>query len=221
MKYLLNFLIFTQIFNALIVSSESFKCGVKLKSSVDGTEILRNEWPWLVSLYKTPPNEFICGGSIVSQHHVLTAAHCVTRKKRSKILHPSRVLVYLGRHNLSATEDCEWFHPHEILVHPDWESGGKLYDADLAILVSGFPIPFSDKISPVCLWTEIGEDEDNIGTVVGYGDRNDVPRQFQVQRVPSARCYEDFNMISSLASSRTFCAGGVVKDFDPCSGDSG
>lgn len=233
MKYLLSLLIFAKIVDAQRFSLESYKCGMKLKSSVDGTTTEPNEWPWMASLFYKPKNNFICGGSIISEHHVLTAAHCVTRKKRKKVLPASEVLVYLGRHNLTAAENCEWFHPHEILVHPDWEDkwqdGGKQFDADLAILVSGFAFPFSEKISPVCLWTATSEDEDNTGIVVGYGElenaevrgRSDVPHQMQVQRVPSARCYEDFHVIASIASSRTFCAGGVVKDFTPCTGDSG
>lgn len=212
----------------LISSSDLIKCGVKWKSNVDKTTTEANEWPWVASLFFKTLNNFKCGGSIVSDHHIITAAHCVSRRK--KVLDPSELLVYLGKHNLSASEEnSEWFHPHEILVHPDWEEGDKKFDADLAILVSAIAFPFSEKISPVCLWTDVGEDEDNIGTVVGWGGskdsipsgHSDVPHQFQVERVPSARCYEDFYLIASIASSRTFCAGGVVKDFNPCTGDSG
>ena len=48
---------------------------------VGGTEADINEFPWTVGLYthyrcKGLP---VCGGSLISTQHVLTAAHCIQR----------------------------------------------------------------------------------------------------------------------------------------------
>ena len=48
---------------------------------VGGTETEVNEFPWTVGLYthyrcKGLP---VCGGSLISTQHVLTAAHCIQR----------------------------------------------------------------------------------------------------------------------------------------------
>ena len=37
----------------------------------------RNEWPWVVMLMNR--DRQFCDGSIIDQHHILTAAHCVAQ----------------------------------------------------------------------------------------------------------------------------------------------
>lgn len=240
MKVCIIILTFTETILAAHLQSGNFKCGVKPSAQPDGTPIenrafgskkslaIPNEWPWLVNLFYDPLQTFICGGTIVSEHHVLTAAHCVNPKKKL-ILKPRDIKVRLGQHNITANEESlEWFYPLDIFIHPDWEADKKKFDADLAILRADVPIPFSSTISPVCLWTELEEEEDSEGTVAGWGSRedsgtegSDVPIQIQVRRVPSSRCYEDYSMIASLASARTFCAGAVFDKTGPCTGYSG
>lgn len=60
---------------------------------VGGKETEANEYPWMVGLFRG--NRLYCGGALVSDRHVLTAAHCVHPFKKSEIK------VYLGGHNIS------------------------------------------------------------------------------------------------------------------------
>lgn len=62
----------------------------------------------------------------------------------------------LGRHNIgpvreegSATRILT-----KIIIHPDWNSFGVKYDADLAVLVMNREVEFSSFIQPVCITTE-------------------------------------------------------------------
>lgn len=42
-----------------------------------GEETNLNEFPWMALLrYDSPSNEFKCGGSLITNFYVLTAAHC-------------------------------------------------------------------------------------------------------------------------------------------------
>jgi secreted trypsin-like serine protease len=43
---------------------------------INGYETKPNEYPWQVALVKSGRHTPFCGGSIISDKHVLTAAHC-------------------------------------------------------------------------------------------------------------------------------------------------
>lgn len=46
----------------------------KMEEIYGGKETLPHEFPWNVAIYQD--RTFICGGSLISKRHVLTAAHC-------------------------------------------------------------------------------------------------------------------------------------------------
>ena len=43
---------------------------------INGQEASPNEYPWQVALVRAGGHSPICGGSIISDRHILTAAHC-------------------------------------------------------------------------------------------------------------------------------------------------
>lgn len=68
------------LFLEFVLAKNSEKCGTPLLSSisdriVEGDDFDHGTWPWLAALFRTSSSdtlEFICGGTLISQHKVLT-----------------------------------------------------------------------------------------------------------------------------------------------------
>lgn len=57
-------------------------CGVnaKIRSRVlGGTVAEPKEWPWMAALLHAQDRKHFCGGVIITNRHILTAAHCIFR----------------------------------------------------------------------------------------------------------------------------------------------
>ena len=59
-------------------------CGVRAGNKVAfGTKTVVEEFPWMVLLrYNDTKKPFQCGGTLITNRHVLTAAHCVRNKNK-------------------------------------------------------------------------------------------------------------------------------------------
>ena len=104
-----------------------------------------NSYPWQVSLVDPAwqhPKKPFCGGSIISDRHILTAAHCTARSSISTL----RVL--LGEHDTTdSVADIRTI--SAITDHPNYDSNKTVND--ISILTLNSPITFSSIMSPVCL----------------------------------------------------------------------
>jgi secreted trypsin-like serine protease len=73
MRFKLILLVFILIF---VEFSESYEiCGDRrgvALLSIGGIPSAKNQWPWLDAFVHTQANSFFCGGSLVSERHVLS-----------------------------------------------------------------------------------------------------------------------------------------------------
>lgn len=99
--------------------------------------ITRGAWPWLAAVYVNNITSlaYQCGGTLVSNRIVISAAHCFQLFKKRYTA--NEVLVFLGRHNLKNwNEEGSLAAPvDDIFIHPDYSRHLNSYDADIAVVV--------------------------------------------------------------------------------------
>ncbi|KAI4891454.1 hypothetical protein NFI96_031879 [Prochilodus magdalenae] len=137
--------------------SASFKVGI-----VNGKEAKPHSRPYMVSIQTNGGH--ICGGFLVSQHFVMTAAHCWDRKMV--------LTAVLGAHDLSDPKDGSIRIPVKTYhVHPQYHAE-KGFDYDIMLL----KLRETAKKSPTVNWISIPERADDIKantvcSVAGWGQK--------------------------------------------------
>ncbi|CAF3619551.1 unnamed protein product, partial [Rotaria socialis] len=87
-----------------------------------GFEAVAHSWPWQV-LYEQSGT---CGGTLIDENYVLTAAHCISTKD------PSLITIMAGIHNRDLGDVDESSRQKlqvaKIFVHPDWNADTVIND---------------------------------------------------------------------------------------------
>ncbi|KAK6627833.1 hypothetical protein RUM44_010312 [Polyplax serrata] len=197
----------------------SCSCGLQKDETriVGGKETEIHEYPWMVRL--TYLNTFYCGGMLINDRYVLTAAHCV--KGHLWFL----IKVTLGEHNRCNST----FRPEARFVLRAFQ--GKFsflnFENDIALLRLNDRVPINDHIRPICL--PLRTDNlytDVVATATGWGTlKEDGIPSCSLQkvnlRVMSNQECRNSNYEESLISDKMMCAGDVLGGKDTCQGDSG
>jgi len=192
--------------------------GMKTSRIFGGTNTTVNEYPWMVRVRSsyTPNSYGLCGGSLMSDRWIITAAHCVTDEINGD---PYKITVELGQHdaNTKAMEITRL----KSVVHEQYPNDGRLVN-DIALLELEDPIDFSENphIRPICLPSNSREDyTGSKATVAGWGrtgnnaSASDFLLEGHVMVEPKAKCSNREDNICGRATSEN--PQGI------CEGDSG
>lgn len=210
------------------------ECGVSNASFsrvVGGVDAKLGDFPWMALLgYKGrsgSPTRWLCGGSLISTHHILTAAHCIHNHENDLYV------VRLGELDL-ARED-EGAIPIDVLIKYKMKHEGynpKSFTNDIGLLVLEQRIQFTDLIKPICIpdTSELRANnfENYNPFIAGWGDtefRGPSASHLQVLQLPVVSNEYCKNAYSSykaqVIDERVLCAGFKKGGKDACQGDSG
>ncbi|KAL7863249.1 hypothetical protein SRHO_G00122330 [Serrasalmus rhombeus] len=190
---------------------------------VGGSQAAPGEIPWQVALVMNSTQQVFCGGSIVSELWVITAAHCLEECKDKDFI------VRVGEHDVSKKDSTEQdLGVEKRVVHPRYNPAVSLYNHDVALLRLRSPIRFSEHVGPICLgpkaFTESLLNLDSLAVVSGWGRLrfNGQPattlQKVEVPFVDRSKCKDSS---SDRITHVMFCAGYSDGAKDACQGDSG
>ncbi|CAJ0950737.1 unnamed protein product [Ranitomeya imitator] len=110
---------------------------------IGGTDTEEGAWPWQVSvLYSREP---VCGGSLISDQWVLSAAHCFSPSQS-----PSQYSVQLGAHRLDApNSNAVEVGVNNLILHPQFSAPGG--SGDIALIRLSRSVSYTRYVRPVCL----------------------------------------------------------------------
>nr|AUI10838.1 putative PQM protease precursor [Amaurobius ferox] len=207
-------------------------CGKKLLPKgriVGGKTAGHGDYPWMVSMQeknKKGTFDHVCGGSIINENWIVTAAHCFDQP-----LDVKNYKAYVGLHSILKTNEPT-VQKHEIaqvFIHEDYKADGNANDIALVKTVLAININGSNGyVNGICLPKGVTNPSGN-ATVIGWGrlySGGPMPDKLQQVTVPIvawADCKAIYENVNSeydyLVTPATLCAGGKGKD--SCENDSG
>ena len=126
---------------------------------IGGSDASRGQWPWLVWI-KYENNDGLgprlCGGSLISNQWVLTAAHCVISVSKGDRFKTCDGCLEMngGVYNTGLSYSDEMHRvplvPKKIVVHENYKGEGLFNDIAL-VQIEPVDIVSSDYVKPICL----------------------------------------------------------------------
>ncbi|KAK2854369.1 hypothetical protein Q5P01_007030 [Channa striata] len=170
---------------------------------VNGEEAVPHSWPWQVSLQFNGIH--FCGGSLINENWVVTAAHC-------HITTDDRVIIGAHDKSFGSSENIQVVKPAEVFNHPKWNP--NTINNDIALIKLATPARLGTNVSPICL----AESTDNFPAamtcvITGWGrthtDDTSSPNKLQQAALPLLSNEQCKSHWGSKISDVMICAGGA------------
>lgn len=179
---------------------------------VGGTLAAQGEFPWMVRI-----SESGCGGALISDQIVLTAAHCVSGTGPT-----TGYTLTLGAVDL---QDPNRITRQSIYVYQAPGFSSSSHDQDWALIKMNSPV---STITPLGVTTSTSYDTASFssglftiagwGATVSGGSQQQYLRKAQLPPVADSTCQQTY---TDLVPSDMICAGYTQGGVDACQGDSG
>ncbi|XP_077973721.1 transmembrane protease serine 9-like isoform X1 [Styela clava] len=192
---------------------------------IGGHDVIQGSWPWQIGLFRLTETgwRFTCGGTLISEYWVLSAAHCLSFSEIYQVA--------IGAHNFDE------FNKHEkrlnvsfVLPHPEYFSTN-----DIGFVRLEEPVDFtSEWYKPACLPESNDNNLPPVGSlcvitgwgVIGGTRQENIPSTMQqsfVYVLNGSVCKEDFylGLPEETPLDAYICLGDLDQRTGACYGDSG
>jgi trypsin len=187
-----------------------------------GSDALISDFPWQV--YYISGNTR-CGGTIINENWILTAAHCATIST-GNVVPISQMSIKAGANNPTSSLDGKRYYVSNVIVHEGYNS--QTLENDIALLKLTEPINFTNAV-PIKL---ISSDDSISGAtdpgvlswLTGWGltnvNPNTYPTRLQKVQLPIISTVQAGTVWPNIPKS-DIMAGYLNGNKDACMGDSG
>ncbi|XP_018580229.1 modular serine protease [Anoplophora glabripennis] len=215
-------------------------CGEKKVSAqpliVNGQTVEKGDYPWVTAVFQKVGGSYInsCGGSMLTQKIILTAAHCVTNQKAQKLPN-EEILVGVGKYYNKYKDprdtQAQYSKVDKIEIPDKYRGDSQRYALDIAILVTKEVLLLSKVVQPVCYQNlrNLHLDPTLHGVITGWGytiasgEPSDELKEIDVPYKPDSECYKELppDWSDKYFTDDKMCAGHYNKSIAVCRGDSG
>uniref|UniRef100_A0A8C2NPK5 Peptidase S1 domain-containing protein n=1 Tax=Capra hircus TaxID=9925 RepID=A0A8C2NPK5_CAPHI len=167
------------------------------------------DFPWQIRILEN--GSHLCGGSILSEWWILTAAHCFKSENESTLE------VTHGEENLD-TQNLTKIKVDKIIIHNYFDSW--FFFNDIALLLLKSPLSLGVRMVPICLSEVTNIERWRNCWVSGWGTTGDTETGLQKVNIQLIK-WETCSELMPLLTKSMLCAGDLEGGKDACQGDSG
>jgi len=215
MKHSLSKLLATAV--SAVALANTANAGTPMARIIGGGDATPNTYPWMVSIQSKSDSEHFCGGSLIDESYVLTAAHCIEDASAEEIQ------AVVSEFDLKqASQQEQVIAIKNIYMHQGYGDDNDIAVLELITPTNKTPVKLADKSLNNSL--QVGSNM----MVMGWGnqltDGEKFPNILQEVQLPladHAQCITNYAGIDMAITDNMLCAGLAAGGKDSCQGDSG